>query len=87
MPYRRAPRITRRRFLTVGAVLAGAATAARFGGAASGAAAPELVFTTDQLIPLQEQEWARTSLLAGFTKTSGFRCGSSRKGTDRTSTG
>ena len=72
MPYRRAPRITRRRFLTVGAVLAGAATAARFGGAASGAAAPELVFTTDQLIPLQEQEWARTSLLAGFTKTSGI---------------
>lgn len=73
MSERQTARLTRRQFVTAGGVLAGSLAAARLGGRpAFGAAAPEIVFTTDQLIPLQEQEWARTSLMAGFTKASGI---------------
>ncbi|HLJ62052.1 MAG TPA: extracellular solute-binding protein [bacterium] len=73
MSERRHPgRLTRRQFIAAGSALVGAAAAARLGEpAALGAAPAEIVFTTDQLIPIQEQEWARTSLLSGFTKATG----------------
>lgn len=35
------------------------------------APAPEMVFTSNQLTPVEEQEWARSTLLAGFTRESG----------------
>jgi multiple sugar transport system substrate-binding protein len=35
------------------------------------APAPEMVFTSNQLTPVEEQEWARGTLLAGFTRESG----------------
>ncbi len=73
MSDRQAVRLTRRQFIAAAGALAGAAAAVRLGrGPAFGAAPQEIVFTTDQLIPIQEQEWARTSLLAGFTKASGI---------------
>jgi len=73
MSVRQTGRVTRRQLITRGSVLAGALAASRLGARpAFGAGAPEVVFSTDQLIPLQEQEWARTSLMAGFTKTTGI---------------
>ncbi len=42
-------------------------------GAASSAPAPEVVFTSNQLTPIQEQEWARNTLLARFTQETGIR--------------
>jgi multiple sugar transport system substrate-binding protein len=73
MSVRYTARLTRRQLITTGGVLAGALAASRFGARpAFGAPSPEIVFTTDQLIPLQEQEWARNTLVAGFTKTTGI---------------
>jgi multiple sugar transport system substrate-binding protein len=73
MSVRQTIRFTRRQLIATGGALAGAFAAARLGARpAFGAPSPEVVFTTDQLIPLQEQEWARTSLMAGFTKTTGI---------------
>jgi hypothetical protein len=65
--YRPSARLTRRHFLAAGSVVAGSFAAARFGGPAFGAAAQEVVFTTDQLIPLQEQEWASPPLTPTFS--------------------
>ncbi len=43
------------------------------GGAARSAPAQEVVFTSNQFTPLQEQEWARNTLLAKFTEETGVR--------------
>ena len=42
-------------------------------GVPAGLSAPaqEMVFTSNQLTPVEEQEWARSTLLAGFTRESG----------------
>ncbi|MDQ7819619.1 MAG: ABC transporter substrate-binding protein [Armatimonadota bacterium] len=42
-------------------------------GAGVSAPAPEVVFTSNQLTPIQEQEWARNTLLARFTQETGIR--------------
>jgi multiple sugar transport system substrate-binding protein len=42
-------------------------------GGVSSAPAPEVVFTSNQLTPIHEQEWARTTLLARFTQETGIR--------------
>ncbi len=36
------------------------------------APAPEVLFTSNQLTPVEEQEWARNTLLAGFTRETGI---------------
>jgi len=36
------------------------------------APAPEVLFTSNQLTPVEEQEWARSTLLAGFTRETGI---------------
>lgn len=41
-------------------------------GAAVSAPAQEVVFTSNQFTPLPEQEWARNTLLAGFTRETGI---------------
>jgi len=43
-------------------------------GAGAGLSAPaqEIVFTSNQFTPVEEQEWARNTLLAGFTKETGI---------------
>jgi len=43
-------------------------------GAGAGVSAPaqEIVFTSNQFTPVEEQEWARSTLLAGFTRETGI---------------
>lgn len=41
-------------------------------GAAVSAPAQEIVFTSNQFTPVEEQEWARNTLLAGFTRDTGI---------------
>jgi len=41
-------------------------------GAGLSAPAQEVVFTSNQLTPVEEQEWARNTLLAGFTRETGI---------------
>ncbi|HXF82317.1 MAG TPA: extracellular solute-binding protein [bacterium] len=41
-------------------------------GAALSAPAQEIVFTSNQFTPVEEQEWARNTLLAGFTRETGI---------------
>ena len=41
-------------------------------GVGSSAPAQEIVFTSNQFTPVEEQEWARNTLLAGFTRETGI---------------